>query len=175
MELDTKRLILRELTEADFPRLYEILSDPEGMRYYPAPYDEAGVRRWITWNRENYAAFGFGLYAVVLKETGEMIGDCGVTMQRINGWIKPEIGYHIHKSCWRQGYASEAASAWRDYIFTHTPFNMLYSYMNSANVPSAGVAVKNGMRLIEEYTDTDGQRTKVYAVTRSEWQQVRHV
>lgn len=44
---------------------------------------------------ERYRVFGFGLWAVCLKITGEMIGDCGLTIQNINGTIFPEIGYHI--------------------------------------------------------------------------------
>lgn len=52
--------------------------------------------------------------AVVLKATGEMIGDCGLTMQSINGHIKPEIGYHIRKDCQRKEYVGEAVRATRD-------------------------------------------------------------
>ena len=57
---------------------------------------------------------GFGLWAVCLKETGEMIGDCGLTMQFINHTIKPEIGYHIRKDYQRNGYAKEAAIVMRE-------------------------------------------------------------
>ena len=67
------------------------------MTHYPAPFDEARTRRWIDWNLENYMQYGFGLWAVVLKETGEFIGDCGLTLQNIDGEMLPEIGYHIHK------------------------------------------------------------------------------
>ena len=66
------------------------------------------MRGWISKNIERYRDFGFGLWAVVLKETGGMIGDCGITMQCINGRIKPEIGY-----------AREAARACRDWAFEH--------------------------------------------------------
>ena len=76
--IETERLQLREYTMDDYDKLYEILSDAETMQHYPAPYDEAKTRRWIEWNLENYATYGFGLWAVVLKETGEFIGDCGI-------------------------------------------------------------------------------------------------
>ena len=91
MVIETTRLILRELTADDFESLYRILADPDIKQYYPHPFDEAQVRSWITRNRERYRIFGFGLWAVCLKETGNLIGDCGLTMQLIGGQIKPEI------------------------------------------------------------------------------------
>lgn len=172
MQLETNRLILREYTRADFDDLYEILSDEETMMHYPKPFDESKVKSWIEWNIHNYDVFGFGLWAVVLKENGQMIGDCGITMQNINGKIKPEIGYHIHKKYQRQGYASEAAIRCRDYIFKHTPFNKIYAYMKYTNVGSYSVAIKNGMKLIEEFEDPINTITKVYAINREEWEKL---
>ena len=60
MRLETERLILREYTMDDFDALYEILSDPETMKHYPKPYDEAGTNRWLTWSLNNYKEYGFG-------------------------------------------------------------------------------------------------------------------
>ena len=173
MKMETRRLILREMTEVDFPRLFEIFSDPQTMQHYPEPFDEARVKRWIAVNQDRYRTFGFGLWAVVLKETGEVIGDCGITMQNIQGVIRPEIGYHIHKAYQRNGYGLEAAMASRDYIFEHTPFQVVYSYMKHTNAASYGLAMKNGMRLIAEYDDPINTRTKVYAITREEWRRLR--
>ena len=115
--IETERLLLREYTMDDFDALYEIMSDPETMQHYPAPFDEARTRRWIEWNIENYEQYGFGLWAVVLKETGMFIGDCGITIQNIDGDMLPEIGYHINKRYWRQGFAKEAAIAVRNWVF----------------------------------------------------------
>lgn len=173
MRLETNRLILREFSTEDFDALYEILSDPETMRHYPKPFDESKVRYWIEWNLENYRVFGFGLWAVVLKETGRLIGDCGITMQNIDGKIKPEIGYHIHKSCWRRGYASEAARKCLDWAFENTPFQMLFSYMKHTNVASYSTAVSNGMRLIGEFENEADKISKVYAISRSEWEALK--
>lgn len=171
--METRRLILREMTDEDFSRLYEMFSDAQTMQYYPGTFDEARVKRWIAANQERYHTFGFGMWAVVLKETGELIGDCGVTMQSIHNVIRPEIGYHIHREHQRKGYATEAAKVCRDYIFENTPFQIVYSYMKHTNAASYGVAIKNGMRLIEEYDDPVNTRTKVYAVTREEWYRLR--
>ena len=70
MIIETERLLLREYTFENFNALYEILSDQETMEHYPIPFDEKEVRGWIQWNIENYTKYGFGLWAVVLKETG---------------------------------------------------------------------------------------------------------
>lgn len=170
MQLETKRLILREYTFDDFDDLYEIVSDRETMKHYPKPFDEEKTRNWIQWNVENYSIFGFGLWAVVLKENGKMIGDCGVTMQTINGKIKPEIGYHIHKDYQNKGYATEAAKKCKEFIFEKTTFNRIYSYMKYTNVASYSVAIKNGMKLVEEYEDSVNTISKAYAITREEWE-----
>ena len=169
MQIETKRLILREMTESDYGRLYEILSDPETMQHYPAPFSVEKVHAWIRRNQERYAREGYGLWAVILKETGELIGDCGVTMQMIHGKNLPEVGYHIHWAHRRRGYAAEAARASIDYIFSNTSFDAVYSYMKYTNEASYGVALKNGMRFVEEYEDPVNIRTRVYALTREEW------
>ena len=167
--IETQRLLLRELSPEDFDALYAVLADSDIMQHYPYTFDAGRVQRWIAWNMERYQKDGFGLWAVVLKESGEMIGDCGLTMQNINGSIQPEIGYHIAKAHQRQGYAREAARACRDWAFENTPFNRVYSYMKKANIPSSATARANGMRLVEEFTDKEGEQTVVYAITRKEW------
>lgn len=167
--IETERLLLRPFTPDDFDALYEILSDPQTMAHYPAPFDEAHTRRWIEWNLENYARYGFGLWAAVLKETGACIGDCGLTLQNIDGEALPEIGYHIHRKYWRQGYATEAARAVRDWAFLHTKYPVLYSYMKYTNVASWRTALANGMKKMKEYPDPKNTISYAFAITREEW------
>lgn len=173
MIIETERLILREMTWADFDALYAVLSDSDTMQHYPHTFDEDSVRGWISRNMERYQVFGFGLWAVVLKETGEMIGDCGLTMQIIKGQIRPEIGYHIRKNCQRRGYATEAAKAVRDWAFMNTPFNIIYSYMKHTNEPSYKTAIAYGCHLVDEFEDKVNEITKVYAISRAEWDELR--
>lgn len=173
--LETPRLFLRPYEQGDFDALAAIISDAETMKYYDKPYDEKGVQRWLDWNFENYKTFGFGLWALVLKENGRMIGDCGITIQVIHGAFRPEIGYHVHKDFHRRGYASEAAAAVRDYVFTRTPFETVYSYMNAENAASYSTARKIGMKQTDEYTDASGHAMKVYSITREEWKGLRPV
>ena len=169
IRIETPRLYLREMTEDDFAALYMVLADSDITQHYPYTFDENRVRNWIARNMERYRIFGFGLWAVCLKETDEMIGDCGLTMQIINGQIKPEIGYHIRADRRRNGFAKEAAIAVRDWTFRNTPFLTVYSYMQHTNEPSCKTAIAYGCRLAGEFTDGVNGRTKVFAVTRDEW------
>ena len=169
MVIETKRLLLRDMTENDYDALYKVLADSDIMQHYPYTFDKARVRGWISKNIERYRIFGFGLWAVCLKETGEMIGDCGLTMQLINGQIKPEIGYHIRKDQQRRGYAKEAAAAVRDWTFNNTPFRIIYSYMKYTNIPSSSTAVSWGCRLVDEFRDDVNEITKVFAISKEEW------
>ncbi len=169
MILETSRLILRELTYDDFEALYNILADSDIMVHYPYKFDENRVRRWIAKNIERYNDDGFGLWAVVLRESGEMIGDCGITMQNIDGQLLPEIGYHIRKDHQKKGYATEAAAECIRYGFEKLNFDRLYSYMKYTNEASARVAIKNGMRFIKKYADSENTFTTVYCIDREEW------
>lgn len=173
MTLETERLTLREMTHGDFDALYAVLGDREIMQHYPYEFDEERVRAWIDRNIERYRIFGFGLWAVCLKDTGEMIGDCGLTMQNIGGVIKPEIGYHIRRDMQRRGYAREAAEAVRDWTFEKLPFNIIFSYMKYTNEPSAKTAESWGCRKTDEFPDEANGITRVYAITRAEWETLK--
>ena len=173
MLFETERLYMRRITQDDFSSWKEILSDPETMKHYPKPYDDQGVQRWIDWTLSNYEKYGFGLRALVLKETGEFIGDCGITMQNINGNLLPEIGYHLNKKYHRQGFASEAAKKCRDFAFETLGFPAVYSYMSDLNQASYGVAQKIGMQLTEKYADDTHELTRVYRITKEEWNALR--
>lgn len=145
--IETERLILRELREEDFEALFSVLADSDILRHSPYTFDEKRVRNWIAKNRARYGVWGFGLWAVVWRETGEMIGDCGLTVQEIDGAFCPEIGYHIAARFQRRGIASEAARAVRDWTFERTPFRELFSYMKADNLPSARWRAKTGCGL----------------------------
>jgi len=175
MVLETERLILREMDHNDFNSLYAVLADSDIMEHYPYTFDEDRVRNWISRNMERYQKDGFGLWAVVLKETGEMIGDCGITMQNIHDHLLPEIGYHIRKDQQRKGYASEAAAACIRFAFENYAFPAVYSYMKHTNIPSQRTAMKNGMVFIEKYPDLDNGTTCVYGITIAQWNRTKEM
>ena len=168
MRIETERLYLREMDESDFDALYKVLADREIMKHYPYAFDEDRVREWISRNMKRYEDFGFGLWAVCLKDTGEMIGDCGLTLQNIEGEMLPEIGYHIRADQQKKGYAREAAAAVRDWAFANTDYPALYSYCKYSNVPSYKTAESIGMHMEKEYPDEANEITHVSVIRRED-------
>ncbi|MDW2800637.1 GNAT family N-acetyltransferase [Clostridium boliviensis] len=169
--IETEQLALRELTMDDYGAWHQILSDQETMQYYPRAFDKDKTKSWINWNIDNYGKYGFGLWAVILKESNEFIGDCGITMQNIygDGNLFPEIGYHIDKKFWNKGYASQAAKACLRYVFENTDSEEVFSYQKAMNIPSRKVAEKMEMSLRGEYSDEKNIKTSVYSITRSQF------
>ena len=115
---------------------------------------------------------GFGLWAAIYKETGEMIGDCGVSMQFIDDEWKPEIGYHLRLDYHQQGLGKEMTQAVRDYFFNKFDYDEVYSYMNKDNVPSIKTAEANGMTFLHLYKTND-EVCCVYRITRKEWEKIK--
>lgn len=103
MILETKRLLLREMEQNDFQDLAELLQDPQVMYAYEHDFTQEDVQEWLDRQRKRYAQYGFGLWAVVLKSTGEMIGQAGLTMQPYQGREVLEVGYLLKKRFWHQG------------------------------------------------------------------------
>jgi RimJ/RimL family protein N-acetyltransferase len=167
MILQTPRLLLRELTPQDADAVAQVLSDPETMRHYPAPYDRAGVEQWIERNRQRYQNDGVGLWAMKLKQTEEVIGDCGILLQQVEGERFYEIGYHLRRDQWHQGLATEAAIACRDWAFAHLKTNRLISLIRPENLPSRRVAERNGMTVWKE-VNWRGLPHCVYSIERGQ-------
>jgi [ribosomal protein S5]-alanine N-acetyltransferase len=143
--LETSRLVLREFVPQDVDALAAVLGDPVAMQYYPAPFDRKGVEEWIERNRERYQREGYGLWAMLLKDSGELIGDCGCALQEVEGTNHVEVGYHVRRDLWGNGYATEAARACVDYAFTKLGAARVISMIRPGNMQSRRVAEKNGL------------------------------
>jgi [ribosomal protein S5]-alanine N-acetyltransferase len=165
--LETHRVILRELVAGDVDALARVLSDPETMRHYPAPYDRAGVEGWIARCQERYRDDDVALWGMVLKSSGELIGDCGIIRQEVEGEHFFEIGYHLRRDLWGQGLATEAATACRDWAFANLKVDRVISLIRPENIRSRRVAERNGMTVWKE-VEWRGLRHCVYAVRREQ-------
>ena len=147
MILETERLLLREMTQDDLPALQGILQDEETMYAYNGAFDEAETQAWLDRQLSRYAQYGFGLWAVVLKESGGMIGQCGLTMQPWRGDEVLEVGYLFNRAFWHHGYATEAARGCMEYAFDLLGAREVCSIIRETNLPSRRVAERNGMTM----------------------------
>lgn len=142
---ETKRFYLRELNQNDFDALCKILQDEKVMYAYEGAFSDDEVQEWLNRQIARYKMWGFGLWAVILKETDEMIGQCGLTMQPWKDKEVLEIGYLFQSNYWHKGYAAEAAKACKEYAFETLNADEVCSIIRDTNIPSQKVAIKNGM------------------------------
>jgi len=163
--IETERLYLRKLLIDDKKDLMKVLSNPESMKFYPHPFSDKEVEKWIQWNIENYKKYKHGLWAVILKEGEIFIGDCGITMQNIGDEIIPEIGFHIIKEYCNKGFATEAALACKEYAFKVLNYYEVFSYTTVRNVPSQKVAEKIGMH-VYKYFEKNGEKQIVQVASK---------
>jgi len=119
------------------------------MKHYPKPFGMNQVEKWIERNTESYKKYNHGLWAVILKGDNIFLGDCGITIQEIDGQKLPEIGYHMKKEFCNKGYATEAAKACIEYGLSTLTFEELYTYTNRENKPSIRVAEKVGFEFVK--------------------------
>jgi RimJ/RimL family protein N-acetyltransferase len=136
---------LREFIPQDADALAAVLGDPVAMQHYPAALDRKGVEEWIERNRSRYQSDGYGLWAMVLKDSGELIGDCGCILQEVEGANHVEVGYHVRRDLWGNGYGTETAWACMEYAFTNLGVDRVISLIRPENVQSIRVAEKNGL------------------------------
>ena len=147
--LETRRLLLRELRQEDFDDACLLLQDPEVMYAYEGPFSREEVQAWLDKQLRRYREDGFGLWALVEKSSGTLIGQCGLTLQDYKGRRVPEIGYLLRRAYRHQGFAIEAARACREYAFQALGFREVYSIIRDTNFPSQQVALRNGMDLVD--------------------------
>ena len=152
--LKTNRLILRKLTFDDVDRIYQILSDPITMQFWPKPFDYEGAERWVKRSIDAYRDLGFGRYAVILKSSGELIGDCGYMRTKVNGVEENDLGYILDKKFWNQGFATEAAKACLQYGLEVLKMKRIVASMETKNLASKAVAENIGLRLEQEFVNS---------------------
>jgi RimJ/RimL family protein N-acetyltransferase len=152
MVLETDRLYLREMNQNDFHSLCKILQDEDTMYAYEGAFSNEEVQEWLDRQISRYQQWKFGLWAVILKETQEMIGQCGLTMQPWKDKEVLEIGYLFERSYWHRGYATEAAKACKKYAFEILKANEVCSIIRDTDIASQNVAVRNGMTKIDTWT-----------------------
>jgi ribosomal-protein-alanine N-acetyltransferase len=144
--LETERLRLRTWSLDDAEDAYRIWSDPEVMRYIKTgqPYAEIELMRgWLRRMIAHQKQHGFCFWAVVEKERGQLIGNCGMAYS-LNGGPPVNFGYTLARSCWGRGYATEAARECLGYAFERLHLPELVAIVDSRNTASRRVLEKIG-------------------------------
>lgn len=164
----SERLSLRPLMPNDEDAIFDLLGDPEAMRFFPRTYtrEEAGL--WIARNQYRYGVFGYGLWAVVQKQSGEVLGDCGPAWHEIDDELQLEVGYHFRRRYWGHGYATEAARTVMHWCFDHIAVDHLISLIRPENEASRRVAERNGL-VNSGKTTWRGSEHLIYLMERKRW------
>lgn len=171
-ELETDRLILRMFSQADLDDLAQIYADPDVMRYlsgHPLTREESAG--WLKYFISGWELYGFGWWALVLKESKELIGHCG--LQFIHVTPEVEVTYGLAKQYWRNGLASEATRACLRYGFEELKLDRIYALADPGNTGSHRVMERVGMKYdkTEYYKDDLYEGDLIYyAISRAEYQ-----
>jgi RimJ/RimL family protein N-acetyltransferase len=162
--LETPRLLVRPLQASDVEALVEIWGDPEVMRHMGGPRDHEKVRQALEGELRTNSSDLLGFCSVVEKASGRLIGDCGLTKKEVDGRDEVELVYLFAADSWGKGYATEAASAMRDYALGSLRLRRLIALVDPENVASARVAEKVGMHFEKEVIRPGGAQRRVYAL-----------
>jgi len=162
--LETERMVLCRMEMPDVDDLMGIFSDPVVMRYYPGTKSRREAETWVQSQLDRYRDHDIGLWAAVLKDSGELVGQCGLTVQEVEGREEVEIGYHFLRKHWNRGLATEAARACRDHGFA-LGHDRLVSLIDPGNLASRRVAEKTGLTL-EKEVEKWGKTVCVYSVNK---------
>ncbi|VEP15725.1 putative acetyltransferase [Hyella patelloides LEGE 07179] len=165
---ETSRLILRHFTPNDVDALIPILGEPEVMRY---SIDGVKTRFQITHFLDRvldyYWQYNFSLYAVIEKDTKQLIGFCGLLPWKFEAKIEIEIAYRLATAYWGKGFATEAATAVRDHAWQKLGIKNLFCIIAPENRRSIRVAQKLGM-IYQKDAVVYGLKVKIYRVSHYE-------
>jgi [ribosomal protein S5]-alanine N-acetyltransferase len=183
MQIETKRLRLREFVEADWQAVLSYQRKAEyGASYEAQERDETSVREFVSWfirwqtetPRRRYQL------ALILKDGGQLIGNCGLRIGSIEQLdMQPAaseavVGYELDPAFWRKGYATEAAAALLEFGFAELRLHRVWSYCVAENERSAAVLRRLGMMLEGRLRENELMRgrwvdTSIYGILAAEW------
>ena len=163
--LETRRLVLGEMSLDDLDFLAAMTADPFVMRFYPKRLSREEAAAGIRQQLDRYARDGIGAWLAREKSSGRPVGRIGLMRRSVNGVVETEIAWMVHRPYQRCGYASEGGAACRDYALTTLGLPKVIALVRPENLPSCGVAEKLGMARVDR-TVIAGFEHRVYAAER---------
>jgi ribosomal-protein-alanine N-acetyltransferase len=171
---ETERLKFRLLQDSDYDEWMGLFGNSDTVRFLALEHLATAKECcdfWFEKAMARYANGTGGMNVLIAKDSGHLIGQCGLLIQELGGEEIMEVGYSLLPQHCGMGYASEAAKKCRDYAFSHGYKDELYSIIHTDNYLSVKVAESNGMRLYRTLPDYKGIAVKIYRITREEWLQ----
>ncbi|MBD2501563.1 GNAT family N-acetyltransferase [Anabaena azotica] len=165
-EIETTRLRLRYFNLQDFDDLFRLYSDTEVMKYL-SPRSREQTEASLLKHIQHWQEHNLGMWAVVDKQSGKMIGRCGLGF--LDNTSEVELGYVLDKSYWNMGLGTEASIATLNYGFLTINLERIVAIANPANIASRRVIEKVGMKY-QKLAHYYGQDVVYYAISQSEWQ-----
>lgn len=156
----TEHLIIREMVVEDLNSMYELYEDAEVSRFVKEGLDENRTleeERTKAYIHYMYGLYQFGMWAVLEKATGKLIGRAGFGIADYRGQPELDLGYLIGKSWRNRGLACEACQAVLDYGREELGFPQVSAYIHEENAPSLAVAGKLGF-VQKGRVEADGER-----------------
>lgn len=152
-QLETDRLIIRSFEEEDFPEFSLMCADPAVMEFFPSTLNEEESKKLYDRICTHYETYGYSLYSVVRKDTGEWIGFTGLLNVPFECHFAPavEIGWRLKSSCWGKGFATEAAEKVLDYAFSELQLDEVVSFTATINLRSIKVMERIGLTKDEDF------------------------
>ncbi len=167
---ETERLLFRKIKQSDFNTWLDFFKDPESSIHWVSENQtpENECENWYKKQFHRYENGLGGMNALIEKETGRLIGHCGLLVQIVDNITELEIGYSLLTEFRNKGYATEAAKKCRDFAFENNFSESLISIISLTNTPSQKVALKNGMK-IDKQTIYNNNEVYIFRIQKQQF------
>lgn len=169
LPIETERLVIREMQAGDADDLHAVYGDAETMQFLTAevPRSVAETVEWMRVKIEQQERDGISLWSVMERETGRVVGDCGLQYED-EAHTRVELGFRFNRAYWGRGYAYEATSACLDAGFSQLRRERIVSGTDVNNGRARRLLERLGMRFVG-IGSWYGRSMAEYEISAAEW------